>query len=63
MSGERLTKCPCGRTVGVKLDPANFEMKHQGRKAKFTGQGSVTITCECGRSTATMLEGPSGVGV
>ena len=58
MSGENVARCVCGRIVGVKLDAANVEMKHQGRKVKFTGQGSITITCTCGKNTAITLEGP-----
>ena len=62
MSGSSVTKCLCGRVLGVQLDAENFEQRQRGRTTKFTGTGSVTVTCEdCRRSTLVRLEGAATV--
>ena len=56
MSVPDVTKCSCGRVLGVQLDAENFEQRHQGRTTKVSGQCSITITCdECGRTIVVRL--------
>ncbi len=56
MSNSNVTKCVCGRVLGVQLDRENFEQRHQGRTTKVTGKCSITITCdECGRTMVVRL--------
>ena len=56
MSNADVTKCLCGRVLGVRLDAENFEQRHQGRTTKVSGQCAITITCEmCRRTTLVRL--------
>ena len=62
MSTADVTKCSCGRVLGVLLDAENFEQRHQGRTTKVSGPCSITITCEtCRRTTLVRLGTPAAV--
>ncbi len=62
MVGEQqIRKCGCGRVVGVQLDVENYEMRHQSRSVKVSGDCTITVTCDaCGRSTLIRLDRASG---
>lgn len=59
---QEIINCACGGVIAVQLDDENLEIRHQGRKMHFAGEGVVTITHEqCGRTRLVRLDKPQVV--